>query len=89
MVRNVKEGLSFIQDYVRAKELVKSEWLRKGKVYYPILVKIRRPLGMDSIFSKESLVFSSNSEYSLEGPLSSTKPSITVAITKIGVDPLL
>ena len=81
--------MNLIWDYIRAKGLVKPKWLKKGKAHYPSLAKIYHHLGMDSIFSDKSLVSSSDSEYSLEGPHSLTKPSITVASTKIGVDPSL
>ena len=46
-VKSAKEGMAFIRQYFRAKDVALPKWLREGKGHYPDLPRIRRRLGMD------------------------------------------
>ena len=84
-VKSVKEGMAFVRQYFRAKDVALPKWLREGKGHYPDLPRIRRRLGMDV---RNTECFSSDSE----GGLSDSDVSVVSSeeeevVSKMGVDP--
>ena len=61
-VHSEREGVEFIQNYLRAKGMARPRWMKKGEAYYPSLSNIRRMLGMSSLSDDDTDVSYSGSD---------------------------